>query len=68
MTKEEKKDRRDAKHEVQAALKRLVVRRMGLFSTGPQIRAAIKVLSDRYYAEQVNPVCERIVREASHVE
>jgi hypothetical protein len=65
-TKEEKRERRQARHELQAVLKRLVLRHIGLFSTGPQIRQATKVLTDRYYAEQINPTAAKL-RDSSSV-
>lgn len=55
MTALEKRERREAKHQAQATLKRHVLKRIGLFSTGPQIRSSIKILTDRWYAETINP-------------
>jgi hypothetical protein len=60
MTKEEKKDRRQARHEVQAALKQIVLKKMGLYSTGPQIRQALKESTDRYYAEAIRPAAREM--------
>ncbi len=60
MTAEEKRDRRAARHEVQAALKRVAIRKLGFYSTGPQIRHGLRVLTDRFYREQVSPAAERI--------
>jgi hypothetical protein len=60
MTPAEKKDRRAARHEVEAALKRVAVRKLGLYSTKAQIKAGLKILCDRYYAEQVRPAAQRI--------
>lgn len=60
MTKEEKKDRRDARHQVQAALKREAIKKLGFYSTGSQIRAGLSTLTDRFYAEQVMPAARRI--------
>jgi hypothetical protein len=55
MTAQDKKDRRQARHEIQAQLKRPVTRRLGLYSTGGQMRSAVKVLTDRYIREVLNP-------------
>lgn len=55
MTAADKKERREAKHQVWALLKRHVIRRQGLCSTGPQLRMATKILTDRYYAETISP-------------
>jgi hypothetical protein len=63
MTAADKRDRRQAHHEVQAAFKRHVIQRMGLHSTGPQIRSAIKQLTDRYYAETINPAVKLTLSE-----
>lgn len=63
MTAEEKRDRRQARHQVAAALKRVNLHRVGLYSTGPQIRANLRVLVDRYYSEQINPAVQRIIAE-----
>ena len=41
MTGDEKRDRRQAKHELADQFRRLAIRRLGLYSTGPQIRAAV---------------------------
>ena len=60
MTTQEKKDRRVARHEVEAALKSIANRKLGLYSTSNQLRAGKKVLVDRYFAEQINPAAERI--------
>ena len=51
MTKQDKKDRRAARHEAERQIKQEVLSRMGLYSTGPQIRQAVKETVDRYYAE-----------------
>lgn len=50
MTKEEKKDRRRARHELQQRFRRDGMRKMGLYSTTPQIKAGIRILVDRYIA------------------
>lgn len=50
MTKEEKKDRRRARHELQKRFRREGMRKMGLYSTAPQIKAGIRVLVDRFIA------------------
>jgi hypothetical protein len=63
MTSEDKRDRRKARQEVEAAFRSLLRRRMGLYATNRQIEAAVKVMADRYYAEQVRPTAERIERE-----
>ena len=65
MTATEKRERRQARHELTASLKRHVIRRIGLFSTGGQIRSGIKILSDRYYREMVKPVVEAVERQAT---
>lgn len=55
MTAEDKRDRRQARHEVAAVLKKHVTRRWGLCSTGAQLRSYTRTLTDRYYAETINP-------------
>lgn len=64
MNAEEKKDRRTARHQVQAALKRVVLHKVGLYSTGGQIRQSIRTLTDRYFAEQVRPAARAIEAQA----
>jgi hypothetical protein len=63
MTAEEKRDRRKARQEVEAAFRPLMRRRMGLYGTNRQIEAAVKLMADRYYAEQIKPTADRIERE-----
>jgi hypothetical protein len=60
MTAEEKRDRRKARHELEKVFRRIVTRRIGLFATNRQIRDGVKVMTDRYYAEQIRPAAERI--------
>ncbi len=60
MTAEEKRDRREARRELQTAFRRIVVRRIGLFATNGQIEASVKIMVDRYYAEQVRPAAAKI--------
>lgn len=60
MTAEEKKDKREARRQVEASLRSLVRRRVGLYSTPKQERAALGVMVDRFYAEQVTPAAKRI--------
>jgi hypothetical protein len=48
MTKEEKKDRRKARHQVEGKFKRVVRRRLGFYSTAPQIASGLKVFIDGY--------------------
>lgn len=55
MTADEKRDRRQARHDVAAVLKKHVTRRWGLCSTGAQLRSYTRTLCDRYYAETINP-------------
>jgi len=47
MTKEQKKAKRALRHEVYAQAKRLAVTRMGLYSTGPQLRQAARTITER---------------------
>jgi hypothetical protein len=47
MTKEEKKERRRARHELEQLLKPEVRRRGGLFLTRAQLKANAKILADR---------------------
>jgi len=60
VTTEEKKDRRAARHEVEAALKRRAIQKLGFYSTGPQIQHGLRVLCDRFFSEQVTPAAKRI--------
>ena len=60
MTPEEKRDRRQARHELEQVFRRLVVRRIGLFARPKQIDQAVKIMCDRYYREQIRPTAERI--------
>ena len=53
MTADEKRDRRQAKHELADQFRRLAIRRLGLYSTGPQIRAAVKTLVDAEICRQM---------------
>lgn len=59
MTSEEKRAKRMARHQVQKALKN-VCPNLRLCATNPQLKQATKVLTDRYYKEQVRPAAERI--------
>lgn len=60
MTAEEKRDKRIARRQVEQALRSLVRRRIGLYTTPKQERAALRVMVDRFYAEQVTPAARRI--------
>lgn len=60
MTSEEKRDKREARRQVEASLRSVVRRRIGLYSTPKQERAALRVMVDRFYAEQVTPAAKRI--------
>ena len=53
MTADEKRERRQARHELAKELKRVAIRRLGLYSTEPQIRAGVKTLLDAYIAGQM---------------
>lgn len=50
MTPNDKRDRRKARHEVEKRAKRLIRRRMGLYSTGPQIRQFTRQYVDGYFS------------------
>jgi hypothetical protein len=54
MTKEEKKERRQVRHEIQAKAFRFARRRIGLWATVPQLRDAAKILASRYIAQEAN--------------
>jgi hypothetical protein len=60
MTPEEKRDRRKARHEVQAAFTKAPLPHLKLYSTNGQLRAAAKLMADRFFREQVRPAVERI--------
>ena len=53
MTPDEKRDRRAARHEVQAQMKQHILYRtqQGLISTGGTIRHNVRILTDRYFKE-----------------
>lgn len=63
MTAEEKRDRRQARHELQRCFRAIATKQIGLDATDKQITAATKIMADRYYAEQVRPTAERIEKE-----
>lgn len=63
MTSEEKRDRRKARRELETAFLPIVNRRMGLYATNRQIKAAVKILADRYFKEQVLPAAAKIEAE-----
>lgn len=58
--KAERRDRRKARAELEAIMLKLATRRLGLFATDGQLRAAAKVLTDRFYKEQISPAARRI--------
>lgn len=51
---QEKKERRQVKHEVWKRARRHAVRRYGLYATLAQLKAGAKILTDRYISQQVN--------------
>lgn len=53
MTKQDKRDRRQARHELAKQLRRQVMRRNGLYSTPGQLHAAMKVAVDRAIAAEM---------------
>lgn len=63
MTKEDKHDRRKARHELQKQLARGAMRKFGLYSTVPQIRAQIRIAVDRYFSLQKNALESATVQE-----
>jgi hypothetical protein len=63
MTAEDKRDRRNARHELQRCFRVIATHQIGLSATHKQLTAATKLMADRYYAEQVRPTAERIERE-----
>jgi hypothetical protein len=54
MTKEEKKERRQARHELQKRAFAFSRRRIGLWQTPRQLRVAARTLTDRYIAGAVS--------------
>lgn len=52
---EAKKARRRAKHALAQKAKRHLNKRMGMFSTGPQLRSARKMLVDQFLSAMRNP-------------
>lgn len=51
-----KKARRKFRHEISKRMRRIAIRRIGLNATGPQLDAAVKILTDRYMHKVDNPV------------
>jgi hypothetical protein len=45
---ETKKARRKFRHEISRRMRRIAIRRVGTFATGPQLDHATKILTDRY--------------------
>lgn len=60
MTSEEKRDKREARRQVEASLRRIVRRSTGLYSTPAQERQHLRTMVDRFYKEQVMPAAKRI--------
>ena len=63
MTAEEKRDRRQARRDLEKLMLRIATRRMGLFATTGQLKAAARTLTDRYFAEQIRPTAQAIEAE-----
>lgn len=60
MTPDEKREARKARHQVQAAIRTAICRKIGLDATNRQLEAGVKTLTDRFYKEQVSPAARAI--------
>ena len=60
MTAQEKRERRQARHELQSQFRTLATRRTGLFATNRQLSAGARILADRYTKEVLSVAARKI--------
>jgi hypothetical protein len=64
VTPEEKRERRQVKHQLQSEFRRIVNRRIGLYLTLKQVKAGSKILAERYLKEESERLLTQYQREA----